>query len=559
MQKTCRQCAIKFEITDEDLKFYDKISPIYSGKKHEIPAPTLCPDCRMQRRLAWRNERKLYHRKCDLCGAQIISIYSPEKPWKVYCQKCWWSDKWDPTEFGKEVDFIRPFFEQFAELQLQVPLISINMHDDNVNCDYAHLASGCKNCYLVFASSNNEDCMYTTYLQRCKDVVDCFFIFDSELCYESVDCYNCYQVQHSQYCQNCRDSYLLYDCKSCSDCFGCVSLTNKQYHIFNQPYSKEEYFKKLAEIFSDPQWLTHSKEKFSDLQKRLPHKYYAGISNENVTGDHISFSKNAQNCFDCTYLEDCKFCCWLHRAKDCYDHYAWGYPGELGYENQLVGNNFYNVKFSAICGTNVQDLSYCFYCFSSSKSLFGCIGMRKKEYCILNKQYSKEEYEKLVPKIIEHMKKLGEWGEFFPMSMAPFGYNETVGNEYYPLTKEQALKLGAQWKEEDTLNRYEGKKALIPATIGEVQDDIINEILTCETCAKNYKMVIQELRFYRKLQIPIPRNCFNCRYKARFDLRNPRKLWQRNCANCKAEIHTSYAPERPEIVYCEACYLKEIY
>ncbi len=559
MNKTCRQCQVQFEVSEEDMKFYDKVSPVFAEKKYLVPPPTLCPDCRQQRRLAWRNERKLYHRKCDFCGAQIISIYSPDKPFKVYCQKCWWSDKWDPFEYAQGFDFSRPFFDQFAELQAKVPVISINMHDDNVNCEYAHLASGCKNCYLVFAASGNEDCMYATYLQRCKNIVDCFFIFDSELCYECVDCYNCYNLQHGQYCQNCRDSYLLYDCKGCSDCFGCVSLVNKQYHILNEPYSKEEYFKKLAEIFNNPHWLTESQERFFELQKQLPHKYYAGVGNENVTGDHISFSKNAQDCFDCTYLEDCKYCCWLHRAKDCYDHYAWGLPGELGYENQLCGNNFYNVKFSAICSTNIRDLSYCYYCFSGSKNLFGCIGVQKKEYCILNKQYTKEEYEKLVPLIIEHMRKYNEWGEFFPMKLAPYGYNETVANEYFPLNQNAALDLGAQWNIEDANNQYQGKKIIIPENIEEVTDDICKEILTCATCSRNYKVISQELQFYRRMDLPIPKRCFDCRHKARMSRRNPRKLWDRHCANCNADISTSYSPDRPEKVYCEKCYLQIVY
>jgi hypothetical protein len=61
--KICKQCNSSFEITDKDLEFYDKISPTFNGEKFEIPAPTLCSDCRQQRRIVWRNERKLYRRK----------------------------------------------------------------------------------------------------------------------------------------------------------------------------------------------------------------------------------------------------------------------------------------------------------------------------------------------------------------------------------------------------------------------------------------------------------------------------------------------------------------
>ena len=35
------------------------------------------------------------------------------------------------------------------------------------------------------------------------------------------------------------------------------------------------------------------------------------------------------------------------------------------------------------------------------------------------------------------MKKTGEWGEFFPSSISPFGYNETVAMEYYPIKNPQ--------------------------------------------------------------------------------------------------------------------------
>ena len=74
--KECKQCKTSFEVTDEDRSFYDKVSPIIAGKKQSVPEPTLCPHCRQQRRLAWRNERVLYHRKCDMSGKQIVYPYT---------------------------------------------------------------------------------------------------------------------------------------------------------------------------------------------------------------------------------------------------------------------------------------------------------------------------------------------------------------------------------------------------------------------------------------------------------------------------------------------------
>lgn len=89
MARSCRQCASAFEVTPFDLALLDKLSPVFSEKKYPIPPPTLCPDCRQQRRLLWRNERALYRRTCDLCRKSIVSMYPQESPFPVYCSECW--------------------------------------------------------------------------------------------------------------------------------------------------------------------------------------------------------------------------------------------------------------------------------------------------------------------------------------------------------------------------------------------------------------------------------------------------------------------------------------
>ncbi len=560
MNQTCKQCAANFEITEDDLAFYDRISPIFNGKKESIPPPTLCFDCRQQRKLAWRNEKKLYHRKCDMTGRQIISIYSQDKLYKVYEHREWYSDKWSALDYGKDVDFSRPFFEQFNELLHAVPMRSVNLQAENENSEYTNLSTRNRNCYMIFAANDNEDCYYSTYMHRSKNVVDCFFIFDSQWCYECVDCYNAYRLQHSQFCENCSESIYLYSCKSCSDCLGCVNLVQKQYHVLNQPHSKEEYENIRARIVSDPEVRREFVAEFEKLRLSLPHKHYAGISNQRVAGDHVSYSKNVHHSFDCTYLEDCKYCTWLHKSKECWDTYAWGIPGELGYENHLIGNGFYNVLFSESCWNTVSNLLYCRYCLDGSKNCFGCASLVRKEFCILNKQYTEEEYNALLPKIIEHMRSTGEWGEFFPHALSPYGYNETVAQEYFPLSEEEVKKRGWKWHtEEEPTGKYLGPVIELPNTIEEVSDDIVNKILTCEVTGKQYKIIPQELAFYRNMGIALPRRCFDQRHSDRQAKRNPRKLWQRTCASCSKDIQTSYAPDRPEIVYCEECYLSTVY
>ena len=85
-------------------------------------------------------------------------------------------------------------------------------------------------------------------------------------------------------------------------------------------------------------------------------------------------------------------------------------------------------------------------CANNVSDLFGCVGVNSnKGYCVLNKQYAKEEYEELVPRIIEHMKKTGEWGKPLPPEVSPFGYNDTSAQDFFPTTREQALADGFPW------------------------------------------------------------------------------------------------------------------
>ncbi len=559
MQKSCRQCTQKFDITDDDLKFYDKISPVFAGKKYLVPPPTLCPECRSRRRLAFRNERKLYHRKCDLSGKAMVSMYSPEKQYRVYAQPEWWSDKWDPLDYGCDFDFTRPFFEQFLELWKEVPLMNV-IGENNENSDYCNLTANGKNNYLVFESSNNEDCLYGYWLQKSNACLDSSFSDHCQFCYEIDNCFDCYNLQWSRDCSQCHDSAFLVDSIGCADCLFSCNLRNKQFYIFNEPYSKEEYFKRKK------MYLNGSLKKLQSMQKEFngfllkqPHRSTHQLKTENCRGDYLQNSKNLVECFHAYAAEDCKYGEHLWRnSKNNMDVSTVGRDAELVYESINTAINAFQDAFCIQCWSGTSNLLYCFQCFSSSNA-FGCIGLRQKKYCILNKQYTKEEYEKLVPKIIEQMNLYQEWGEFFPVSISPFAYNETVAQEFSPLSEKEAEAEGILWKKKETENYYNGPVVVLPDQISDASDELIKMILKCGECSRNYRLIAQELNFYRKFNIPLPQFCPDCRHKMRTSIRNPRKLYARNCAKCTAPIQTTYAPERQEIVYCKKCYLDEVY
>jgi len=574
--QVCQNCKKDFIIVPDDFSFYQKI---------QSPAPTWCPECRLIRRLSFRNERYLFKRACELCKKDGLSIYGPTIKRKVFCPACWWSDNWDPFESAQEYDFSKPFFQQLKELSEKAAVQSLFLHYQTiVNSDYNNLAGYLKECYMVFHADRNERCMYASGLKDCNDSMDVLMLQKSDLCYESVNITKGYRNFYSVDCEESSDVWFSKNCMNCQDCIGCVNLRNQQYCIFNEQYSKEDYMAKRATLALDThEGIQKCAKESRELWLRYPQKYMHSRNNVNSTGDYIYNSKNTLVSYEMVGAEDCKYCQFnsTKTTKDCYDYTEYGENVELAYEALLVGDGCSNVRFSAQCVSNARDLEYC-YGIAGSAHLFGCIGLHNKEYCILNKEYSKEEYEALVPKIRQHMKdmpytdakgRVYAYGEFFPPELSSFAYNESTAQEFFPIDSAQAGAMGYEWREAEE-KKYVPTKTWneLPQTIAEVSDDISKDIILCQAwdedkesamnhnCTKAFRVLPQELNFYRKLNLPLPRKCPNSRHYDRTLDRQPLSLWHRTCMHegCDNEFETSYSPDRKEIVYCERCYQQEV-
>ncbi|OGZ01366.1 MAG: hypothetical protein A2946_03525 [Candidatus Liptonbacteria bacterium RIFCSPLOWO2_01_FULL_53_13] len=593
-KRSCQNCQSEFTIKPEDFDFYGKI---------KVPPPTFCPECRAVRRMTWRNERTLYKRKCDATGKDIITMFAPESGLKVYERDYWWSDDWDQLNSGREYDFSKPFFVQYRELFSRAPLP--NLANTNVTrSEYGNHNADCKNCYLLYASFRNENVHYSSGSIDGKDSMDMYIIERAEQCYEDSFGMGLHKVFFSYDSDDSMDSSFIHACKNMSDCIGCINLRNKSFHIWNTPYSKEEYKKKLAEFdLGSYAKLQKIQTRFKEFIANYPRRHVSILKSVNSTGDMMVNAKNCKNCFDgFGGVEDSKYIIHAAELKDSYDGYGLGGHAELLYESVDSGIQASRYK-SAVYVHGCHDVGYA-YCCHSSSYLFGCVGLRSKKYCILNKQYTKEEYESLVPKIIAHMNEMPyeshvtghvspvtyKYGEFFPSDISPFAYNETIAQEYYPLTEENALAKGYVWKTPAEKNYEISMRAeALPDHINAVKDEILNEVIGCmhegkctHQCTTAFKIIPEELQFYRQHNLALPRLCSNCRHYERLARRNPFKLWHRACQcagkksengvyantgthsshtngeHCHNEFETAYAPERPEIIYCEQCYQAEV-
>jgi hypothetical protein len=247
-----------------------------------------------------------------------------------------------------------------------------------------------------FVNTNNSTGDYLDQCESCKH------------------CFNSYRVHYSFNVHDSMDSLFLYDCRNMKDCFMCWNLRNKQYCILNEQYTKEDYFRKVKSFntrsFSGIQDL--KKEFWKIVAKNAVHRENYNTKTVDSVGNFLSECKNCQNCFFLDRSENCRHVFRGFETKD--GIYTIATIGEKC-AFSAIDAYIYETAFTSHCSSCRYSmfLDYCEEC----EYCFGCVGLKKKKYCILNKQYTKEEYKELKEKIVKNMKEGGELGRFFPYSM----------------------------------------------------------------------------------------------------------------------------------------------
>lgn len=562
--KKCRLSGQEFFVTDKDLEFYDKVSPIFAGKKYSIPSPTLCPDERLRRRMMYRNEITLYKRICDLTSKTIISLYSPKYTWPVYDIKSWWWDTWNPLDYGRDFDFSKTFFEQFQNLSESVPHPAA-VNDNGLaseNCEYTNDCWYAKDCYLVSCAWRMRECYYChKTLADLENCIDCEWpLTESQHCYECIvgsKLSHCFFLTNCHNCSNCSFGINLIGCRNC---YGCSNLVNKEYHFFNQSLLKEAYLDAMNHI-SFLEW----KNKFEALLPDIFYKENCNINCENCAGEYLFQCKNCYECFEAYKALDCKYYQTADTVTNCHDVLISGLC-QWNYEN-LTCDEGGMTRFS-IYSSKCRDTLYSELCHSS-ENLFGCVALRRhQKNAVFNKLYSQQEYEILCGKMIDHMQSTGEWGEFFPHNRTPYAYNETIAQEYFPITADIATRQGWGWHV-DQMESF-GWLTTVPLPIEQYSekivgyetaqkniDSLLSSVIACSTSKKRFKILPKELAFYIEHNLPIPTRHPDERSRDRISKKNGRNLIQRACTECSKTVITAYPNNRR--VLCEECYRKIVY
>ncbi len=511
--KKCKLCGVEFEISPKDKDCVDI---------HGVSHPQYCRLCSWKRKLSWQNEHRIYKRNCDATGKTMISIYKDNINFPVYEKEFWTEGKWTLPEM--DYDKNRPFLEQYFEFSKKVPRPGTNRVSAE-NSEYAHLIFDSRNCYLSFQVFQSEDLIGCYRAIRLKNSVNSFFCIDSELLYECVNCSRGYNLKFSEDSENCMDSAFLYDCKGCRNCFMSWNLRNKEYYFKNQKLSKEEYEKKIAEYdFSSLDDQKRGKNEFENLRKNFI-----------VRGIH---QVNCENCYG-DYLVGCKGCNEIYFSDGCQDsNNILRGTEDINSFDCVVGGKIefcYNLLQPGWCYMSAftNDCNRCKYTYLSEmctdcNECVGCISLKRGKYCIFNKQYTEEEYNELKKHIFDELSQSASFEDFFEPAKSPFAYEETIADLYFPKT--------VMKKEEEDFGEDK-----------------------CVLCGRTSKVTEAEKKIYEKMGLAVPDRCFSCRIMALARPYSVVSIKHSNCANCGKDAVTGVSERNYEKVYCEECYLREVY
>ncbi len=526
-------------------------------EKVDVELPTLCFFCRIKLHLSFWMFGKFRKGKSDLSGESLITVLPEKTRYPIYTLTEWYSDKWGAMDYGMDYNSTVPFLKQLQDLQEKVPHPHQN-GSKNTGCDWCDDVWNCKNCYLSRSMEGCENLYYSYRNLSVNNSIDMTVCFDSEKSYDSSDCYNSFKIFYSKHSRDCIDSYFLYDCRNCQNCFMSWNLRNKQYCIENVQYSKDTYEEKLKSFkLGSYQSIQYLKERFNEIiREEVVHRQNFNFKTYNSDGN---FLLNVKNCHNCNTLSD---------SEDCYNtiraiHQKTTIDTDGGWYLELCGNcgpcvgGSYALKYSVWSPSRYSEyLDLCIEC----ENCFGCVGLKKKQYCILNKQYTKDEYKTLKEKIVSDMRKKEEYGKFLPYSMGAGPFNLSTGFFYFLETKkEDILKLGGYWEDIDESHIEGMPTSELPDDIKDVEDSIITQALICPETGWRFNIAKNELSFYKENNIPLPRYHFDVRTKDRLKYLTVLEAYPYTCCYCKKDIEAFYLPEwNYQKIACEECYKRNI-
>jgi hypothetical protein len=537
-ERRCAETGDIFFLTQEMIDVY---------KKCGVPVPTTAPNVRLRRLRSHMGGIELFQRQ-TIHGTSTISMYDPGSPARLLDPIEWHDDGTALETYAQVIDPKVPFFDQWNNFSLAVPRPSVFSDPNSEQSAWSLYEIGFKDCYATYGGVDCTELLYGDMCISASHSVDAAFLVESEWSYECVRGYKNSHTFFSDNCESCINVFFSFGCNNCSDCFACVNLENKQYCILNVQYSKEEYFEKIAQFdLSDSDTVQRLLQESRQFWKQGFHHVENNVTSERVEGDDIIDSVDTYgvstfqtarvyNVFDAAFVNDsCDIstCSKLETSVNAVACTA-------GYEN----------KMSISCHGCI-DVEYSELCISC-EHCFGCIGLKRKKFCIFNIQYSEEEYWKKLDEIKSEMLKRGEYGEFFPYASSLVAYNVSHADVFFPLSQNEVSRLHGRWFEFPVVAPNEMR--LPPKKLAGADVSLLQNMFTCAESGRAFRIVEPELVFHKKFNLALPVLHPTVRRKKRYVRGYGLQLRKEQCARCKKEIISRIDPEMNTKNLCGQCY-----
>jgi hypothetical protein len=557
--KTCMwkgkhaHCQSEFEITKDDIEFLRML---------RVPPPNYCPTCRRIRRLTHMGINRLFKRKCQAPehNEMIISSFSEKCPFPVYDYQYFIGDNFDPFSFGCEYKEGSPM-DFLYKMRKTFPIPSfLNRDPSCINSEYSSGGRNLKNGYYVSGCYDCEDIWYSGMAGKSRNIMDSRVTNSSEFVYGSFFADHLYKCIYTYFSTDCSNSIFLYDCKNCTDCLGCVNLRNKKYNIFNKQFSKEEYesFIKSITPFSRKK-ISELEKIFWDLIKQQPINASRNVGSSNVNGVNIRFSNDIFDCVEINNSQNIRHSDSVLSHNDSMDILFSGGNSHHLYGDINIGSQSSGVRFS-ISSKFCTDCEFIFNC-KNLNDCFMCFGLQNKSYCVLNKQYTKEEYYKIVDSIKVEMLNREEYNDGPGLEFSAQAYNFSLSMVSYPLSDEEIKNIGGYVANDPDTNAGSIdiiKYIDVPQTINEVSDDILTKAIQCSVTGRPFRVIKSEVDFYRQMNLPLPIVHPSIRMENQYKVASPGKKYKATCAKCLKDIESIFDTKDNYILYCEKCYQKEV-
>ena len=411
-----------------------------------------------------------------------------------------------------DIDWSKSFFEQRAYLFQNTQLPNVLNYGDVENCDFANEVLNSKNIYLSHTIIwGCENVLYSNNIkENCSNVYNSTMVWqNSENIYFTTGVISSSNIFYSKYITGSFDVRFSNNLISCQNCILCNNLENQSYCIRNKQYTKEEYVIEKEKILAQ-------KDKFILSYKSMTAKWQ-NFGSKDVDWNFVLNSDNVKDGVFANQLKDSKnvvIWWWSGVDENMYDVIS-GWT--------LSNNNFYAVTGAGAWSDNIycschivsSNIYYSYFMQNCSYCLW-CLWLTNKQFCIFNKQYTKEERFKKANEIFSQMDQ--EWilWDFFPPSINPYYFNDTlayliddsftkqeVESQWY-LRRDDEIKVDIpDWLDVVKTSELDQYQWLDSEWDRKIDPEILKKVIIDEQW-NSYRIIKMEYDFLIKHWLPIP-------------------------------------------------------